>query len=85
MQIKSFKNTYNLVEFNIYVEGAGAECIWIIDLLFESSLDEFTNEVEVDFENRFDIEVGGEVYSFEGYKVSEFYEINGLLKVICEK
>ena len=85
MQIKSFENTYNLVEFNIYVEGAGAKCVWIVDLLFKSSLDEFTNEVEANFENRFDIEIEGDIYSFEGYKVSEFYEINGLLKVICEK
>ena len=85
MQIKSFENTYNLVEFNLYVDGAGAKCVRIVDLLFESSLDRFTDEVEKSFEEKFDVEIEEDVYSFEGYRVSEFYEINGLLKVICEK
>lgn len=85
MQIKSFDNTYNLVEFNLYVDGAGAKCVQIADLLFESSLDRFTDEVEKSFEEKFDVEIEEDVYSFEGYRVSEFYEINGLLKVICEK
>lgn len=85
MQIKSFENTYNLVEFNLYVDGAGAKCVRVVDLLFESSLDRFTDEVEKSFEKEFNVEIEGEIYSFEGYKVSEFYEVNGLLKVICEK
>ncbi len=85
MRIKSFENTYNLVEFNFYIDGAAIKCIEIVDLLFESSLDEFMNEVEKDFEKKFDVEIKGKVYSFEGYKVSEFYEVNGLLKVVCEK
>ena len=85
MQIKSFENTYNLVEFNLYVDGAGAKCVRVVDLLFESSLDRFTDEVEKSFEEKFNIEIEGEVYSFEGYRVSEFYEVNSLLKVICEK
>ena len=85
MQIESFENTYNLVEFNFYVDGAGAKCVRVVDLLFESSLDRFTDEVEKSFEEKFDVEIGEDIYSFEGYKVSEFYEVNGLLKVICEK
>ena len=85
MQIRSFENTYNLVEFNLYVDGTGAKCVRVVDLLFESSLDRFTNEVEKSFEEKFDVEIEGDVYSFEGYRVSEFYEVNGLLKVICEK
>ena len=85
MRIKSFKNTYNLIEFNLYIDGAATKCIEIVDLLFESSLDEFTDEVEKGFEKKFDIEIEGKTYSFEGYKVSEFYEVNGLLKVVCEK
>lgn len=85
MRIKSFENTYNLIEFNFYIDGAATECIEIVDLLFESSLDEFTDEVERSFEKKFDVEIKGKTYSFEGYKVSEFYEINGLLKVVCEK
>lgn len=85
MRIKSFENTYNLIEFNFYIDGAVTECIEIVDLLFESSLDEFTDEVEKDFEKRFDVEIKGKTHSFEGYGVSEFYEVNGLLKVVCEK
>ena len=85
MRIKSFENAYNLIEFNFYIDGAATECIEIVDLLFESSLNEFTDEVERDFEKRFDIEVKGKTYSFEGYEVSEFYEVNGLFKVVCEK
>ena len=85
MQIKSFENTYNLVEFNLYVDGAGAKCVRVVDLLFESSLDRFTNEIEKSFEEKFDVEIEEDIYSFEGYRVSEFYEVNGLLKVICEK
>ena len=85
MQIKSFENTYNLVEFNLYVDGAGAKCVRVVDLLFESSLDRFTNEIEKNFEKEFNVEIEGKIYSFEGYRVSEFYEVNGLLKVICEK
>ena len=85
MHIKSFENTYNLVEFNLYVDGAGAKCVRVVDLLFESSLDRFTNEIEKSFEEKFDVEIEEDIYSFEGYRVSEFYEVNGLLKVICEK
>ena len=85
MQIKSFENTYHLVEFNLYIDGAGAKCVRVVDLLFESSLDRFTDEVEKSFEEKFNVEIEGEVYSFEGYRVSEFYEVNSLLKVICEK
>ena len=85
MQIKSFENTYNLVEFNLYIDGAGAKCVRVVDLLFESSLDRFTDEVEKSFEEKFNVEIEGDVYSFEKYRVSEFYEVNGLLKVICEK
>lgn len=85
MQIKSFENTYNLVEFNLYIDGAGAKCVRVVDLLFESSLDRFTDEVEKSFEEKFNVEIEGEVYLFEGYRVSEFYEVNSLLKVICEK
>ena len=85
MQIKSFENTYNLIEFNLYVDGAGAKCVRVVDLLFESSLDRFTDEVEKSFEEKFDVEIEEDIYSFEGYRISEFYEVNGLLKVICEK
>lgn len=85
MQIKSFENIYNLVEFNLYVDGAGAKCVRVIDLLFESSLDRFTDEVEESFEKEFNVEIEGNIYSFKEYRVSEFYEVNGLLKVICEK
>lgn len=85
MQIKSFENTYNLIEFNLYVDGAGAKCVRVVDLLFENSLDRFTDEVEKSFEEKFDVEIEEDVYSFEEYRVSEFYEVNGLLKVICEK
>ena len=85
MQIKSFENTYNLVEFNLYVDGAGAKCVRVVDLLFESSLDRFTDEVEKSFKEKFNVEIEGDIYSFKGYGVSEFYEVNGLLKVICEK
>ena len=84
MQIKSFGNTYNLVELNLY-DGAGAKCVRVVDLLFESSLDKFTNEVEESFEKEFNVEIERDTYSFKGYRVSEFYEVNGLLKVICEK
>ena len=85
MQIKSFENTYNLIEFNLYVDGAAAKCVRVVDLLFESSLDRFTNEVEESFEKEFNVEIEGDTYSFKEYRVSEFYEVNGLLKVICEK
>ena len=62
MQIRSFENTYNLVEFNLYVDGAGAKCIRVIDLLFESSLDRFTDEIEESFEEKFDVEIEGGTY-----------------------
>lgn len=83
MQIKSFDFAYDLVEFNYYVS-----CIdnnshtQIVDLLFNNSLSEFREE---DFNSLFIVEIDNQAIVFSEYKVDEFYEQNGLLKVICIK
>ena len=60
----------------------GNETVCLLELLVDCSVDEFLEE---EFGNVMLIETDEQSYVFSGYSVEEYFEENGLLKVICVK
>lgn len=81
MQIKSTNSTYNLIQFYLYISREDS-LTYDLELYLDCTIDDFNED---DFTSLFVIETGQQDYVFSGYEVSEYYEENGLLKVICVK
>jgi len=82
MYLKSFNSEYNVVEFHHYVNYANDKVVNMVELLIDCPVDEF---VEDDFTSIFMIETDKQTHVFSWYTVDEYYEENGLLKVILVK
>lgn len=82
MLIKSFNSQFNLDEFHFYMNEIGNETVCLLELLIDCPVDEF---VEEEFGNVMLIETDEQSYVFSGYSVEEYFEEDGLLKVICVK
>ena len=82
MYLKSFNSEYNVVEFHHYVTCANDKVVNMVELLIDCPVDEF---VEDDFTSIFMIETDKQTHVFSWYTVDEYYEENGLLKVILVK
>ena len=82
MNILTCNGEYTLVEFNFFVNVINDTVVSSVELLLNCSIDEF---VESDFESIFVIEAEKQTHVFSQYVVSEYYEENGLLKVILTK
>ena len=82
MYLKSFNSEYNIAEFHHYVTYANDKVANMVELLIDCPVDEF---VEDDFTSIFMIETDKQTYVFSWYEVNEYYEENGLLKVILVK
>lgn len=82
MNIKTFNSQYDLVEFHHYINQVNDKTVNIVELLLNYPIDEF---YESDFESIFVIEEEKQTHVFSWYEVDEFYEEDGLLKVILVK
>lgn len=82
MYIKSFQTEYNLTEFHHYVNHVGDDTVNVLELLIDCPIEEF---VEEDLTSIFVIEDEKQTYVFSWYKVDEFYEVDGLVKVVLVK
>lgn len=82
MYIKSFNSQYDLVEFHHYVNRVDDKIINLVELIINCSIEDF---IEDDFTSIFVIEEEKQTHVFSWYKVDEYYEENGLLKVILVK
>lgn len=82
MNIKTFNSQYDLVEFHHYINQVDDKTVNIVELLLNCPVDEF---FESDLESIFVIEEEKQTHVFSWYEVDEFYEEDGLLKVILVK
>jgi hypothetical protein len=84
MNLKTFNSEYNVVEFHHYINHIDDRSINVnvVELLLECPVDEFN---ENDLESIFIIEEDSKTHIFSWYKVDEYYEENGYLKVILMK
>lgn len=82
MTIKSYQSQYNLVEFHHYVNQVDDEIVNLVELLIDCPIEEFN---EHDFTSIFVIEDGRQHYVFSWYEVDEFYEEDGMVKIVLVK
>lgn len=84
MNIKTFQNIYDLIEFHCYIDQvADRECISIVELLIRTN---DIDAIEDDFSRIFAVETDTQTHVFSNYEVSEYYVVeDGLVKVICIK
>ena len=84
MNLKTFNSEYNVVEFHHYINHIDDRNtnVNVVELLLECPIDEFN---ESDLESIFIIEEDSKTHVFSWYKVDEYYEDNGYLKVILVK
>ena len=82
MYIKTFQNEYELCEFHHYVNVVEDKVVSIVELLINSSMDKLT---ENEFTSIFIIEDEKQNSVFSGYSVDEFYEENGMTKIVLTK
>lgn len=82
MLIKSFNSQFNLEEFHFYMNEVRNQAICLLEVLIDCSINEF---VESEFGDVLLIETDEQSYVFSGYKVDEYFEEGGLLKVILVK
>jgi len=82
MYIKTFQNEYKLCEFHHYVNVVEDEVVSVVELLINSSMDKLT---ENEFTSIFIIEGEKQNSVFSGYSVDEFYEENGMTKIVLTK
>ncbi len=82
MYIKSFNSEYNLVEFHHYVNHVDDRVVNLVELVLDCTMDEFNEE---DFTSIFIVETDTQTHVFSWYTVDEYYEENGLIKVMLVK
>ena len=80
MYINSLERRYNLVEFSLY--RAEGTTVYVLDLLLDCSVEEFE---EKGLGATVTIEDGDYLLTFKDYEVSEYYEEDGCLRVVCVK
>ena len=77
------KTQYKLLEFHHYIDNIeNDKLIKVLELLIE------TDEIDVvkhDLSDIFVIEADSQSYVFSDYTVSECYESDGYIKVVCVK
>lgn len=82
MKIKTFQNEYELCEFHHYVNVVDSKVVSIVELLINSSMDKLT---EGEFTSIFVIEDEKQNSVFSGYEIDEFYEEDGMTKIVLDK
>lgn len=79
MYIETLGKRYNLVEFNSYGTYIGDTPNYVLELLIDCTIEEFDKD---DFKSTIIINAD-QYHIFFCYKLSEWYEENGYIKVIC--
>lgn len=82
MYIKSFNSQYELIEYHHYVNYVDDKVVNLVELIIDCPIEEF---VEDDFTSIFIIETDHQTHVFSWYTIDEYYEENGLLKVVLVK
>ena len=82
MNLKSFNAEYNLMEYHHYVNHVDDKVVNLVELIIDCPIDKF---VEDDLTSIFVIESENQTHVFSWYKVDEYYEENGYLKVVLVK
>jgi hypothetical protein len=70
------------MEYHHYVNHVDDKVVNLVELIIDCPIDEF---VEDDFTSIFVIEAENQTHVFSWYKVDEYYEENGYLKVVLVK
>lgn len=80
MYMTSLNKQYNLVEFDLYVTKNGVKgATYVLELLIDCIIDEF-EPINEDF-----IIKDERDYVFNGFEISEWYEENGMVRVVYVK
>lgn len=82
MNIRTFQSQYELVEFHQYVNHVGDKVVNLVELLVNCPIEDFR---EQDFTSIFVIEDEKQTYVFSWYEVNEFFEEDGMVKVVLVK
>lgn len=82
MNLKTFNSEYELIEYHHFVNHVGDRVVNLVELVIDCPIDDF---VENDFNSIFLIETENQTHVFSWYKVDEYYEENGYLKVVLVK
>lgn len=82
MYIKSFNSEYELIEYHHFINHVDDKIVNLVELVINCPIEKF---VEDDFNSIFLIETDHQTHVFSWYKVDEYYEENGYLKVILVK
>lgn len=81
MYIETLGKRYNLVEFNSYGTYIGDKPSYVLELLLDCTVDDFDKN---DFKGTIIISAD-QYHIFFCYELSEWYEEDGCVKVICVK
>ena len=82
MNLKTFQNEYKLCEFHHYVNVVNDKIVSVVELLVNSAMDKLT---ENEFTSIFIVEGEKQNSVFSGYSVDEFYEVDGMTKIVLTK
>ena len=83
MKVITLYTQYNLIEFHYYIdEVETGEIVSVLELLIKSN---DIDTIEENFSKIFAIETDSQSYIFSHYSVSEYYEVDDCIKVICVK
>lgn len=82
MYLKSFNSQCNVIEYHHYINHVDERNVNVVELLLDYPIEDF---VEGDLESIFIIEEENKTHVFSWYKVDEYYEENGYLKVTLVK
>lgn len=80
MYITSLNKQYDLLEFDLYVTKNSANgATYVLELLIDCIIDKF-EPINEDFTVKDERD-----YAFNGFKLSEWYEENGMVRVVYVK
>lgn len=82
MYLKISDAQYDLMEFDLFVNGLDRKPISVIEMLVDCSIDEFEAKK---LEEVFSIGVDEDFYTFAEFEVNEIYEDGGFVRIICVK
>ncbi len=84
MVLKTINNDYNVSEFNQYVSSDNDVIFSEVDIVIDMSIEEVENMNVGEFK-LFTIGAGEYTYLFVDYELHEYYETNGMVKLVCIK
>ena len=80
--INSLFSYYNLNVFHHYINEIDGDCVCLLEVLLDTSIENFDEET---FKCPFVIETDKQSYVFSDYLVNEYYDENGMTRVVLTK